>query len=113
MFNSKKIEELERRIAALEPKPSPNLYAYVTSTSTATNKPTVESLDERIKAVEEEVGIGTDGGNHRSIFSFFYDDKPEKLTLKRKVDRLLAHLKLSFVIEPQRTVIKPVKPSRR
>lgn len=106
IFNTKKIAALEARIAALEPK-SPSYQYY----ATGEEKPTLGSLNERLKAVEEEV-IGQRPSEPYSLFTMFRDLEPEKLTLRRKVERLMAHLKIQFVTEPQRTVIKPVKAER-
>ncbi len=92
IFNTKKIEALEARIKALEPVQK--------SPYDESDEPTVQSLEKRIKALEDEVLPET------------FQYKPRKLTLRDKVERLCSHLKIQFVTEPQRTVIKPVKKAK-
>jgi len=96
LFNTKKIAELEARIAALEPKRSISDDDILS----------LASLEERVKKIEEEVMPRK--VSRYAIFDIFLDE-PEKLTLRSKVEKLCEHLKLQFVTEPQRTVIKPLK----
>ena len=82
LFNSKKLKALEARISA---------------------------LDKRVEDIEEEVMTSLSSYG-RSLFDVLYvKSKPEKLTLRRKVERICGHLKIKFVTEPERTVIKPIK----
>lgn len=110
IFNTKKIAALEERIAALEPKTTVtgSVYATVSSFGNYERKPTLEDIEKRVKALEDEVGF--EDSNPYVFRVFFGGSESQKLTLRRRVDRLCEHLKLQFVTEPQKTVIKPVKP---
>jgi hypothetical protein len=103
VFNSKRIEALEARIAALEPKRD----------ECGDPIDPIKSLSERLEKVEREV-IADDGIWSYMIFTRYFGggEGNKKLTLRDKVDRLCEHLKIKFVTEPQRTVIKPVKQKR-
>lgn len=82
---------------------------YATTTTAAEARDiTLDNFDKRLSLVEEETGIKYQTASLYRIY-FGGEDKSEKLTLRRKIERICDHLKIQFVTEPQRTVIKPLK----
>lgn len=110
-FNTKKLAALEARIAALEPKAEE--YKYAIDAAPAL---TLESVDKRLKKVEDEVmpEYGSGFGVMVYMRNLYWggEEKLKKLTLHDKVERLCKHLKLEFVTEPQRHILKPVKKAK-
>lgn len=104
MFGFGKLKELEKRIAALEDRGTSTEYATATSTSEETP---FDALKSRVKRLEDTVGDERYG--YHSLFrTIYFGEQEESLTLVEKVRRICDHLKIRFVTEPKKTVIKPV-----